>query len=550
MIRRRSGISRVVGKIAVSQLVKVNHGEIGSWVVTDKRRNISTSNANEPLPGGGISCSPNCLMKRFATLFLAACFSVTISAAEPEKPVFRAGAATSDVTAPLGTSINGGFHDREATFIHDPQLARCLALDDGKTQVVLVVVDSCVIGRDIFDEAREMVVKATGLPGSQILMSATHAHSCGTMQAVGQSDPDPLYQRFVARRIADGVRCALQNLEPAQIAMGVASVPQHVFNRRYEMKEGGIPPTPLGVVTDRVRTNPGVGNPLVVKPAGPTDPEVPFFSVRSVTGRPIALYANYALHYVGGTGPGHISADYYGAFARILGERLGECLGERLSAGGSAEGSPPFVGMMSNGASGDINNVDVLGKQEKQPPYGQIRLVAGDVVEAVAKVHEGLKWHDYVAVAAVQRELPLGVRKPTAEEVEKARVVMNGSKLLPRMETMEQVYARETVLLADFPAEVSAPLQVIKIGEMRLAAIPAETFVEIGLDLKKRYPGSTVVSLANAYHGYLPTPEQHALGGYETWRARSAYLEVDASVKIGKVLGELIESLAPENAAE
>lgn len=200
--------------------------------------------------------------------------------------------------------------------------------------------------------------------------------------------------------------------------------------------------------------------------------------------------------------------------------------------------------------SGDINNVDVLGKQEKQPPYGQIRLVAGDVVEAVAKVHEGLKWHDYVAVAAVQRELPLGVRKPTAEEVEKARVVMNGSKLLPRMETMEQVYARETVLLADFPAEVSAPLQVIKIGEMRLAAIPAETFVEIGLDLKKRYPGSTVVSLANAYHGYLPTPEQHALGGYETWRARSAYLEVDASVKIGKVLGELIESLAPENAAE
>lgn len=481
-------------------------------------------------------------MKQFATLFLAACFSLTISAAEPEKPVFRAGAATSDVTAPLGTSMNGGFQDRQATFIHDPQLARCLALDDGKTQVVLVVVDSCVIGRDIFDEARAMIVKATGMPGSQILMSATHAHSCGTMQAVGQSDPDPLYQRFVARRIADGVRCALQNLEPAQIAMGVASVPQHVFNRRYEMKEGGIPPTPLGVTTDRVRTNPGVGNPLVVKPAGPTDPEVPFLSVRSVAGRPIALYANYSLHYVGGTGPGHISADYYGAFARIL--------GERLSAGSSAEGSPPFVGMMSNGASGDINNVDVLGKQEKQPPYGQIRLVAGDVVEAVTKVHAGLKWHDHVPLAAVQRELVLGVRKPTAEEVEKARVVMNGSKLLPRMETMEQVYARETVLLADFPAEVSAPLQVIKIGEMRLATIPAEAFVEIGLELKKRYPGSTVVSLANAYHGYLPTPEQHALGGYETWRARSAYLEVDASVKMVKVLSEMLESLAPAKVAE
>lgn len=455
-------------------------------------------------------------------------------AADPDKPLFKAGAATSDVTAPLGTSMNGGFHDREATYIHDPQLARCLALDDGKTRIVLVVVDSCVIGRDVFDEAKEMVTAATGLPKEHQLMSATHSHSCGTMQAVGQSEPDPLYQRFVARRIADGVRCAIQNLEPARIAWGVGSVPQHVFNRRYEMKEGGIPPTPLGVTTDKVRTNPGVGNPLVVKPAGPTDPEVPFFTVRSLDGRPIALYANYALHYVGGTGPGHISADYFGAFARIIGERIG-----------AGKSGPPFVGMMSNGASGDINNVDVLGQQPKQPPYGQIELVAGDVADEVARVYSGLKWHDHVSLGASQRELSLGVRKGSPEEVAKAREVMKQSKIAPRMETIEQVYARETVLLADFPDTISAPLQVVRIGELCLAAMPAEVFVEIGLELKRKHPGSTVVSLANAYHGYLPTPEHHARGGYETWRARSSYLEVDASTKMVQVLDEMLKDLAP-----
>lgn len=467
---------------------------------------------------------------------LLACLLAPLSpiAADPDKPLFKAGAATADVTAPLGTSINGGFQDREATYIHDPQLVRCLALDDGKTQVVLVVVDSCVIGRDVFDEAKALVETATGLPKTQMLMSATHSHSCGTMQAVGQSDPDPLYQRFVARRIADGVRCAIQNLEPAQIAWGVGSVPQHVFNRRYEMKEGGIPPTPLGVTTDKVRTNPGVGNPMVVKPAGPTDPEVPFLSVRSVDGRPIALYANYALHYVGGTGPGHISADYFGAFARLIADRLG------AGAGGAG---PPFVGMISNGASGDINNVDVLGKQEKRPPYGQIELVAGDVADEVARVHSDLTWHDHVSLAAAQRELTLGVRKGTAEEVAKAREVMKQSKLAPRMETIEQVYARETVLLADFPDEFSVPLQVVKIGGFSLAAMPAEVFVEIGLELKRKHPGSTVVSLANAYHGYLPTPEHHALGGYETWRARSSYLEVEASPKMVEVLVELMAEL-------
>lgn len=75
--------------------------------------------------------------------FLIVILSVSLlRAAEPDTPAFRAGAATSDVTPPLGTSMNGGFQDRKATYIHDPQLVRCLALDDGKTQVVLVVVDS------------------------------------------------------------------------------------------------------------------------------------------------------------------------------------------------------------------------------------------------------------------------------------------------------------------------------------------------------------------------------------------------------------------------
>jgi hypothetical protein len=76
-----------------------------------------------------------------------------------------------------------------------------------------------------------------------------------------------------------------------------------------------------------------------------------------------------------------------------------------------------------------------------------------------------------------------------------------------------------------------------------VSTIPAEVFVEIGLDLKKRHAPTFTVSLANAYHGYLPTPEQHALGGYETWRARSSCLEVGASTKMVDALDELFERL-------
>lgn len=453
-------------------------------------------------------------------------------AADAPKALLRAGAATSNITPPLGSSINGGFQDGKARQIHDELHARCLALDDGTTKLVLVIADSCVIQRSIFDEAKRQVQEATGLPMENMLMSATHSHSCGTLTAVGQSEPDPAYQKFVARRIADGVSRALNNLEPARIGWGYGEVPQHVFNRRWHLAPGTMPANPFGGTGDQVKMNPGVGNPNLVKPAGPTDAQVWFISVQSTAGRPIALYANYSLHYVGGVGAGHISADYFGAFA----DRIQELLGADRQ-------DPPFVGAMSNGTSGDINNIDFRGGQAKQPPYGRIRIVANDVAQEVARVCKTLKYQDWVPLGVAQKELTLGLRLPAKEEVEKAREVMKQSKAFPRMETSEQVYARETVLLSDFPAKVSAPLQVLKIGELRVSAIPAEVFVEIGLELKRRRPVSFAVSLANAYHGYLPTPEHHKLGGYETWRARSSCLETDASTKIVAGLEELFEQM-------
>jgi neutral ceramidase len=454
-----------------------------------------------------------------------------VSAAEPPR-VFRAGAATSNITPPLGSSINGGFQDGKATHVHDELHARCLVVDDGTTKLAIVIADNCVIQRSIFDDAKRQVHEATGLPMENMLMSATHAHSCGTLTAVGQSEPDPAYQKFVAQRIADGVRRALNNLEPARIGWGRGDVPQHVFNRRWYLRPGAMPPNPFGRASDQVRMNPGVGNPNLDRPAGPTDPQVCFISVQSVTGRPIALYANYSLHYVGGVGAGHISADYFGAFA----DRIQELLGADRQ-------DPPFVGMMSNGTSGDINNIDFRGGQPKQPPYGRIRIVSNDVAQEVARVCKTLTYRDWVPLGVSQQEVKLGLRLPSRDETEKAREVMKQSKAFPRMETMEQVYAREAVLLSEFPPEVSAPLQVLKLGDLRVSAIPAEVFVEIGLELKRRHPDSFTVSLANAYHGYLPTPEHHALGGYETWRARSSCLEADASTKILAGLDQLFERL-------
>src|SRR5439155_26373416 len=159
----------------------------------------------------------------------------------------------------------------------------------------------------IFDEAKRLVAQHAGLPADHMLMSATHTHSAPTAAPVFQSRADAEYLRFLTRRIADSVRRALNNLQPAEIGWGVGKVPQHVFNRHWKMKAGSELSNPFGG-TDQVKMNPASESPDLVEPAGPTDPDLSILSVRALSGRPIALPPKYSLHYVGAR---DVSADYF-----------------------------------------------------------------------------------------------------------------------------------------------------------------------------------------------------------------------------------------------
>ncbi|MPY88805.1 MAG: hypothetical protein GEU99_12855 [Luteitalea sp.] len=460
----------------------------------------------------------------------------------PAPGSFRAGAATSNITPKLGLSISGSMQDKKVEHIHDELHARALVLDDGATRLAIVVVDSCMIPRQVYDAAKRLVHAHTGLPVQNVLMSATHTHSAPAAGSVFQSDPDQEYLELLTVRIADAVRQAINNLEPAEIGWGVGGVPDQVFNRRWKMRPGSIPPNPFGDVDD-VQMNPPAASPDLVEPAGPTDPELSIISARALDGRPIALFANYSLHYVGGIGPGHASADYFGAFARRI-EELLRSRSPKRSEGESQANDPPFVAALSNGTSGNINNINFREAQKSMPPYVQMHRVAHDVAAEALRVYETLQHKPGVALDARTTELTLGVRLPSAKDLDRARRIVSRAKG-PNMDTREEIYARETLFLSEYPKSVSFILQALRIGDLVIAAIPCEVFVEIGLELKEQSPfkHTFTVSLANGYNGYLPTPEHHKLGGYETWRARSSYLEVEASPKIVGALLELFQGL-------
>jgi hypothetical protein len=389
-----------------------------------------------------------------------------------------------------------------------------------------------MIPRDVMDEAKERARQATGIPADRMMISATHTHSAPTSTGLFQSDPDEGYRRFLARRIAEGIAKAHANLEPAEIGWAVGRDPGQVFNRRWRLKEGKIYADPFGVERDVVKMNPGYNNADVDRPAGPIDPEIPVVAVRSTQGRPIAALANYSLHYVGGFP--ELSADYFGAFAAAF-----------TKLAGAESVSPPFMAAMSNGTSGDCNNVDfALKEAPKRKPGEQIGVVADAVARAAHEAWKSVAWRAHAEIAMRETEIELGVRKPSADDVAKAREALAAAKGRA-LKGLPEIYARETVLLADYPVAVRLKLQALRIGELGIAAIPCEVFAEIGLEIKRRSPlkPTFTIELANGYNGYLPTPEQHALGGYETWRARSSYLEVEASRKITetvvKLLGEV-----------
>ena len=445
---------------------------------------------------------------------------------------FRAGAAKVDITPKVWpVQLVGSFHERLADKAHDPLYARAVVCDDGQTRLAIVIVDNCLIGRNYLDHAKALAAKRTKMRADRILVAATHTHSAppGKDRRTNRDDAaHRAYFKQLVEGIAESIVRAEKNLAPAEMAHGVALVPEEIFNRRWHMKPGGIAVNPFGSPNDIVRMNPPKN--LIDRPAGPTDPEVHFISLRGTDGRPIALLANYSLHYVGGVPAGGVSADYFGVFAGLIEKALGKDDG--------------FIGLMSNGTSGDINNISFRVPRPRQKLMQRMNEVAQLVADRVLAAHKTVRFRKDISLAMEQTELTLKNRQPTAKEIAYAKAVLAGTAPKP-LSGLAEAYAHRTLGLADGPREEKIILQALRLGEVGITSIPCEVLCEIGLTLKARSPlpqATFTIELANGHNGYLPTPRQHALGGYETWMG-TCTLEITASIKIEKALLAMLEKV-------
>jgi hypothetical protein len=187
----------------------------------------------------------------------------------------RAGAAVADITPPVGISLAGSLTARAAKTILDPLHARAVVLESGGTRIAFVLLDIIALNNDDTARARAAASKATDVPVENICVSCTHTHSAPCTLTFFQSEREATFVEMVIQRVGVAVRKAVERLQPARVAWANGWEPRAGFNRRYHMKDGTL------------KTNPGYANPNVLRPAGPTDPQIPMLMIESAKGRAV-----------------------------------------------------------------------------------------------------------------------------------------------------------------------------------------------------------------------------------------------------------------------
>jgi hypothetical protein len=437
-----------------------------------------------------------------STALLLLALAATAPASEPAH--LRVGVATADITPPVGYRRSGGYGEEFSTGVNDPLLAKAVVFRQGDTAAALVICDLTGISRDLSEKARARASRETGIPVAAIAVAATHTHG-GPLyydiqgevfhrRAVARDGRDPHDDPGYFGRLVDGCAGAVvrawRSARPARVEAAVARQTGLAFNRRYHMRNGPV------------RFNPGKKNPDILRPAGPTDEDLPVLLFRdAATGRPFGSLTVFAMHVAVFGGP-RFGAD----FPAHLQERLREHFREK-----------GFVSLFGEGAAGDVNHYNV-GTAAPDPGPAQVGATLAATIVAAAPEFRPVEAPRLAVARAVVRA-PL--REVAPEEVARDQKLW-ASGAVHRLPFLEQVESYRHLLVDRLRRRhgdgVPMEVQGIRLGaDTTLVMLPHEVFVELGLAIKKASPfrHTLVVTLANDQDFYVPTRKAFGEGSYE-----------------------------------
>jgi len=440
-------------------------------------------------------------------LVLSLCIQTTLFAPAQSSSLLQAGVAEIDITPPVGHRLAGYFNERFATGTHDPLMAKAIILEHGREKFAFAFCDLLGLSLHVSTNARARVSKATGIPVSHIMLSATHSHTGPNFddvrrdyfheQAVKQFGKDPheeiYYPDFLTERLVKVLTEANRKLAPANVVVGVTKLEGISFNRRFHMRNG------------RVQFNPGQLNTNIVRAAGPIDPDVAMLVLRTADNtRALAGATIFSCHCdtVGGT---EYSADYPFFLQQTL----------RASFGNE------FISAFGAGTCGDINHINVAVK-EPLKGFALAERNGATLARAVLAGQSGLVPITNPRFAMRSRTLHLPLQEVTPEQAQaawdKLGILENNGGAF-----MEKVEAVKAVDLANRGKTWPMEIQVFQLDEdTAIVGLPGEVFVELGLAIKQASPfkRTFVISMCNDRPGYVPTLKAFGEGSYEVTNSR------------------------------
>ena len=462
----------------------------------------------------------------------------------------RVGFAERDITPEKGMERPGGYGKAYHTGdVHDPCKVRAVVFDDGEKQAALVGLDTLMVPHHLVIATREDIQSACGLNPGAVLIAASHSHSAGPLGFVEADEfnnasdlvkylanekstcPDPRYVGHARQQIVTAVLEAYETRVEAKCGVGSGYEDKAAFNRRFRMKNGISYRKPKASVNE-VNTHPGKGNPDIIEPAGPIDPEVGVIGVWDTENQFLGCVVNYACHAT--TGPGGTSSDWIYYLEQTIRGVMGQ----------------EAIVVFLNGACGDVTQVDNLSPYTTDSGERSSRFVGGCVGAEAVKVLFGVEPGELAPVEARSNILNIPRRHPSPERLRRALEIAQRDP--SECDPTEWTFAKEIVLLdaliAREPA-VDVEVQAIQVGPAIFLSNPAEFFCQYGLDIKKgsTFPFTFPVELANGCVGYVPTEEamgEHG-GGYETRLTSYSNLVVSAGSQIVEASIQLSESLTP-----
>ena len=406
--------------------------------------------------------------------------------------MLKIGLARADITPRAGIEMSGfGKRIQPSLGVNDPLYATALVAADGETVIVAVDCDLLCVPADFTAEVRARAASLAGISASHVTVHCTHTHYGPRVPHAdaGGSGLERAYRESLIRQLVALIREAKADMQPTRMKIGLGQCDIGV-NRREKTADGRIV--------------------LGVNPQGPVDRTVGVCRIETADGKPLAAVVSFATHPVGQDAQIRmISADYVGCTRRVVEK---------------ATGAPC---LFWQGACGNINIVsaetDHVTACASGTKLGRKAVRLWKTAEPVASepvrtVTRSVELPPYRCLSREHAERQLEEARRTLEAARGNPKSTPGlidwfEKDVARLERLRDSWTDAATALPPVKAE----LQTFRIGDVAWACVPGELFNEIGTEIKRRSPfrHTFVVTYANNWIGYLPTPEAFKEGGYE-----------------------------------